>query len=379
MKTIYADNSSTSFPKAPGMSNAIKSFFDNTGANINRGGYASSYATASEIFKCRKVLADFFNAASPRNVIFTPGITYSLNMLLKGFLKPNDHVITTSMEHNGLMRPLYDLAQKGVDYCIAQCNPDGSLSPNAIKELIKPNTALVVINHASNVCGTVFPICEVAKICKNAGVRIIIDSAQTAGFLPIDASHFDAVAFTAHKGLLGPQGLGGFVISDSFAKEVLPIISGGTGSASNELAQPNFLPDKFEPGTLNIPAIIGLKASLEYIEQIGIDTIFKKKMKLTKQFLEGLKLIDGISIIGISNIAVVSIIFLHMDNAEAADMLDTKYGIMTRCGLHCSATSHKTLGTYPHGTVRFSFGHFNTQDEIDCILSAVKEVASYGF
>ena len=378
MKKVYVDNSSTSFPKAPGMADAVKRFFDGTGANINRGGYESSYSTAQEVYKCRKLLSGFFNAASARNIIFTPGITYSLNMLLKGFLKPGDHVVTTSMEHNGLMRPLHDLSLAGVEYSVANCNPDGTLDPLAVQALFKPSTKLVVMTHASNVCGTVFPVYDITKICKARGIHIIIDSAQTAGVLPIDASFFDAVAFTAHKGLLGAQGLGGFVISDEFAQRIDPIITGGTGSASHELAQPSFLPDKFEPGTLNIPAIIGLKASLEYINQVGMSVIYEKEIDLAKRFVTGVQKLSGVQVVGSldwsQKIAVISLNFANLDNAEAAGLLDTQFGIMTRCGLHCSAISHKTLSTYPSGTVRFSFGHFNTYEEIDYIINAIKAV-----
>ena len=382
MKKIYADNSSTSFPKAAGVSQAVKDFIDNAGCNINRGGYKSSYDVALDVLACRQLLAKLFKAASPRNVIFTPGVTYSLNMILRGFLQAGDHVVTTSMEHNGLMRPLHDLAQAGVAYDIAPCAPDGSLEPARFEELLKSNTKAVVLTHASNVCGTILPIYDIADICAARGVKIIVDAAQTAGVLDIDASRLDALAFTAHKGLLAPQGLGGFVIKDDFARLVKPVITGGTGSSSHELAQPDFLPDKFESGTMNIPAIMGLKAALEYIDSVGVERIFEKEMQLTKSFMDGLGGMDGVEIIGKKGIegriAVVSLDFKHMDNADVAAQLDAEYGIMTRCGLHCSPNSHKTLGTYPRGTVRFSFGHLNTLEEIEHIIFALKEVLAHG-
>ena len=382
MRKIYADNSATSFPKAPGVSDAIKDFLDNVGCNINRGGYESSYNAALDVLNTRKMLCKLFNFNQPRNVVFTPSITYSLNMILRGFLKSGDHVITTSMEHNGLMRPLYELIKIGVKYDIANCNPDGSLEPKVVAKLINPNTRAVVMTHASNVCGTIMPIYDVAETCKKHGIKLIIDSAQTAGFLQLDMEYIDALAFTCHKGLLSSQGLGGFIVKSDFAEHIEPIITGGTGSMSNEIVQPSIMPDKFEPGTMNIPAIMGLKKSLEYIESVGIDVVHEKEMKLAERFIAEINEIQGVNIIGkrdmVDRIAVISLDFASKDNAEIAATLDSDYGIMTRCGLHCAPNAHKTLQTYPHGTVRFSFGYFNSSDEIDYIVQSIKDVAKRG-
>ncbi|MCL2572825.1 MAG: aminotransferase class V-fold PLP-dependent enzyme [Defluviitaleaceae bacterium] len=373
MKKVYVDNSATSFPKAPGVSDAIKNYIDNTGCNINRGGYESSYNLSLDILEARKLLCWLFRHNEPRNVVFTPGITYSINMIVQGFLKDGDHVITTSMEHNGVMRPL-----NGRAYDIATCNPDGSLDPQEIEKLISTKTKAVIMTHASNVCGTVLPICDVAKICTNHGIKLIVDSAQTAGILDINMTHIDALAFTAHKGLLAPQGLGGFIVNEEMAKKIAPVITGGTGSKSHDLTQPDIMPDKFEPGTLNIPGIIGLKAALEYIVETGVRNIHEKELRLTERFLSGINEIKGVSIIGkkdtVGRISVVSLDFKDKDNADVAAILDQKYGIMTRCGLHCSPMAHKTLGTYPRGTVRFSFGHFNSYEDVDYVLSAIKNL-----
>lgn len=378
MKKIYADNSATSFPKAPGVSDAVKDFLDNVGCNINRGGYESSYSVALEILAARKQLCKLFNFNEPRNVIFTPGITYSINMILKGFLKEGDHVITTSMEHNSVMRPLHELSKKGVTYDIAQCKSDGSLDATDIAKLIKPTTKTVVMTHASNVCGTVLPIYDVSQICATHDVKLIVDSAQTAGVMDIDMSYIDALTFTCHKGLLTAQGLGGFLVKSDMAEHIEPIITGGTGSKSHEIIQPNILPDKFEAGTMNIPAIMGLKKALDYIQFVGVKAIFEKEMELTKKFLTEINKITDVRIIGKNSlqdrIAVISLDFINKDNAEIALALDRDYGIMTRCGLHCSPTAHKTLQTYPQGTVRFSFGHFNTPEDIDYIVAAVKDI-----
>jgi len=378
MSKIYADNGATSFPKAPGVSDAIKDFLDNTGCNINRGGYADSYNVALEILDTRKALAEMFHISNPKHVIFTPSVTYSINMILSGLLKSGDHVITTSMEHNAVMRPLFELSKKGVAYDVVPCGPDGSLKPEDMIPLIRKETKAAVMLHASNVCGTVLPVYEVSDFCKNNGIRLIIDAAQTAGVVDIDANAIDALAFTGHKGLLGPQGIGGFIIKEDFADMISPLITGGTGSASHTIEQPLFLPDKFESGTMNIPAILGLKKALEFIKAAGMDNIRKKTTELTALFISQVQGINGVKVTGkkdtAGRVAVVSLDFPENDNSQIASALDESYGIMTRCGLQCAPYAHKTLGTYPHGTVRFSFGYFNTPDEIACIAQAIDEI-----
>ena len=376
MRQIYADNSSTSFPKAPGVSDAIKNFIDNVGCNINRGGYSQAYDTALEVLETRKKLCKLFNFNEPRNVIFTPGITYSLNMLLKGFLKHGNGVITTSMEHNGVMRPLYELSKMGVTYSIAECDIFGRLEPKNIQSLITKDTKAVIMTHASNVSGTILPISDVYEICQKRGIKLIVDSAQTAGDVNVSMEYADAIAFTCHKSLLATQGLGGFLIKSDFAEELSPIITGGTGSKSHEIEHPLIMPDKFEPGTMNIPAIIGLKKSLHYIESEGVPKIHAKKMTLTNLFLEKTK--KAVNVIGMegfdNRLSVVSLDFKNQDNAEISAILDSDYGIKTRCGLHCAPTAHKTLRTFPRGTVRFSFGYFNTADEVEYIADSINSL-----
>jgi len=376
MQKIYADNSSTSFPKAPGVSDAIKDFLDNVGCNINRGGYEASYNTALEILETRKLLCEMFNFNAPRNVVFTPGITYSINMILQGFLKEGDHAITTSMEHNAVMRPLHELTKRGITYSQAQCAEDGTLDPQAITRLINKNTKAVIMTHASNVCGTILPIREIYEICASRGIKLIVDTAQTAGDIEIDMTYADAITFTAHKGLLATQGLGGLLTKNDL--QINPIITGGTGSKSHEITQPDFMPDKLEPGTMNIPAIIGLKKSLEFIKSTGTSAIHEKKMFLINLFFQLISEIPEAIIIGRKDLqnrtAVVSLNFTTIDNAQVSAALADDYGIMTRCGLHCAPTAHKTLKTYPHGTVRFSFGYFNTPDEIKYIADSIKKI-----
>jgi cysteine desulfurase family protein len=378
MKKIYADNSSTSFPKAPGVSEAIKDFLDKGAYNINRGSYSDSYDVALEVLETRQMLADMFHARSPKEIVFTPSVTYSLNMLLQGFLEKGDHIITTSMEHNAIMRPLHKLSKEGIFYDTVPCDKKGFLDVERIIPFIRKETKAVVMLHGSNVCGTLMPIYKVSEICKEYNLKLIVDVAQTAGTLDIDTTSIDALVFAGHKGLLAPQGIGGFVIKEDFADKIKPLIVGGTGSISHELKQPNMLPDKFESGTINIPGIIGLKRALEYINQIGIKEIHKKEIALTSKFISLIENINDVNIIGMNNIAnriaVISLDFPKHDNGQITAMLDEKHGIMTRCGLHCAPNAHKTLGTYPQGTVRFSFGYFNTVNEVEYIVEALKEI-----
>jgi cysteine desulfurase family protein len=382
MEKVYVDNSATSFPKAPGVSDAIKDYLDNTGCNVNRGGYADAYGVALEILEARQMLAELFHTQNPQEVVFTPGITFALNLLLLGYLKPGDHVITTSMEHNAVMRPLHVLAQKGIVYDIAPCAENGALKARDIIPYIRKESKAVVMLHASNVCGTILPIDEVAEICHKHHLKLMVDAAQTAGFVDIDASAIDALAFTGHKNLLGPQGIGGFIIKKAFAASIEPLITGGTGSLSHELTQPHFLPDKFESGTMNIPAILGLKKALAYINSIGIKNIHDKETHLKAAFIAKMSALKGVRLIGAKDVeagaAVVSLDFPGKDNAAIATALDRNYGIMTRCGLHCAPLAHHTLHTYPQGTVRFSFGYFNSMDDVEFIAQSIKEIMQRG-
>ncbi|MDR2719322.1 MAG: aminotransferase class V-fold PLP-dependent enzyme [Nitrososphaerota archaeon] len=378
MRKVYVDNGSTSFPKAPGVSDVMKAFLDNTGCNINRGGYADSYDIAMEVLDARQLIAEMFHTQNPQEVIFTPSGTYSLNMLLQGFLVKGDHVITTAMEHNAVMRPLHALSKNGVTYSVVPCSKTGLLTADDVIPFIKKETKAIVMIHASNVCGTIMPIKAVSEICKKYGLCLIVDAVQTAGVLDINACDVDALVFTGHKGLLGPQGIGGFVIKKEFANKVAPLITGGTGSLSDEIEQPGFLPDKFEAGTLNVPAILGLKKAIEYVSLTGIKTIFAKEQNLASVFISEISCIDGVNVIGkedsVDSVATVSLDFVGKDNAAFAYALDSSYGIMTRCGLHCAPFAHRTLGTYPHGTVRFSFGHFNTLDDVYYIVQSIREL-----
>ena len=380
MHKIYLDNGSTSFPKAPGVGKAMADFIEKVGVNIGRGGYEEAYSAAEVVLDTREKLCRLFHFDKPENVIFTSGITASMNILLKGLLKPGDRVLTTSMEHNAVMRPLRQLEQKGVEVCLIPCREDGSFDFDAFVDLAVPRTRAVVMTHASNMCGTVMPVKDVAEYCQTLGIWTMVDCAQTAGILPVDMEDWgvDAIAFAGHKGLLGPQGIGGFLITDDLAAELDPLLSGGTGSISHMETVPDFLPDRFEPGTANLPGIFGLHAALTYLEQTGIDAIREHEMACTARLLEGFSKMEGLRVVGRNSLegrtAVVSVDFLHMDNADAAFLLEDRYGIMTRCGLHCAPTAHKTVGTFPQGTVRFAPGRTTSMEEIACALEAVSAI-----
>lgn len=379
MKPIYFDNGSTSFPKAPGVSDAIKHIIDHGAFNINRGGYAGAFETADMVFDTRAALCDFFHFDSPKHVVFTPNVTFSLNYLIQGLLRPGDHVIVSSMEHNAVMRPLCQMAKQGLTFNAAQADARGVLDPQRIEGLIRPNTRAVILSAASNVCGTCLPLREVGELCARRHIPFIVDSAQVAGFDPIDmqALHIDALAFTGHKSLLGPQGIGGFLITPSLAGELCPLLSGGTGSYSDLEEMPPSYPDRMEPGTMNLPGIAGLFTALRYVEP-RMASIRQKELALTARFLEGAQQLPDTRVVGLPDTCgrapIVSLDFAQQDNANVAFLLDNRYGVMTRCGLHCAPRAHKTLSTYPQGTVRFSFSHFNTEDEVDACLEGLNVI-----
>ncbi len=380
MKKIYFDNGSTSYPKAPGVASAMTNLIEKGAFNINRGNYEGAYEVASIVLETRELLAKLFNAKTSKQVVFTPGITHSLNYLLKGLLKKGDHVIVTAMEHNAVMRPLCQLEKAGITYDMIPTDSEGRVNVSVVEAMIRKETKLVVVLHASNVCGTIVPIEELGIICKKHHIYFAVDTAQSAGTIPVDMqnANIDFLAFTGHKGLLGPQGIGGFLISDTLDKELTPLIAGGTGSISDSLEMPGTLPDKYESGTLNLPGIIGLHASLKYLDSVGIENIHAKKMKLTQYLLEQLKKFPNIHVAGCQEIedrvAVVSLDFLDHDNAMVAFELESEYGIMTRVGLHCAPMAHKSLGTYPQGTVRIAFSAENTKEEIDVLIEALKRL-----
>lgn len=383
MEQIYLDNASTTFPKPESVPLAMYRYMTGNGANINRGGYSRAYALSEQIFETRQLLCDFFGGPDCRNVIFTKNVTESLNILLKGLLRPGDHVLVSSMEHNAVMRPLVQLEQQGISFTRIPCGRQGRLILEGLENLVTPHTRAVVMTHASNVCGTVLPIAEVGSFCRRQGLYFLVDCAQTAGILPIhmEQMHIDALAFTGHKGLMGPQGIGGFLLTDELAGRLEPLLSGGTGSLSHTEQVPGFLPDRFEPGTLNLPGILGLQAGVQWVRETGIENILGHELALTKAFLEGLSPLiqeGSLRLLGRPDVqnrtGVVSIQAPGLDLAQIAFRLDDDYGIQTRVGLHCAPFAHRTLGSFPTGSIRFSFGWWNTRQHIDLAVHALEEI-----
>ena len=384
MNRIYLDQASTSFPKAPGVAQAMMDYLTMNGVNVNRGCYSSAYSAEEVIYETRQLLAELFHFSECKNVIFTPNVTTSLNFILKGFLKPGDHILVSAMEHNAVMRPVVQLASSGISFDRIPCRTDGSMILEKVEELIRPETKAIVTLHASNVCGTRMPLDALGEICQRHQLYFVVDSAQTAGIVPInmDKMHIDALAFTGHKGLRGPQGTGGFLVSQELAEQMEPLISGGTGSVSHTEEIPDFMPDRFESGTPNLPGIYGLHEALLYLKTHSLQAINEKELSLTGYFLEQLQALDDtgrhIRIIGKKDLtdrnAVVSIQTPEIDMSQVAWQLDNEYGVMTRVGLHCAPNAHKTLGTYPAGTIRFSFGPENTKNELDFAIQGLKKI-----
>ena len=378
MRSVYLDNGATSYPKAPGVGEAMAHYITNIGCNIARGGYQQAYDAAGRVLEIREKLNSLVNGPGSRNVVFTPGATAGLNMLLKGLLRPGDKVLASPMEHNAVLRPLEQLKKRGVTVELLPCTQRGELILERLADRMTPDVRAVILCHGSNVSGTRFPIEQVGPLCRERGIFFLVDAAQTLGAIPVDmaAMAIDGLAFPGHKGLLGPQGIGGLVITDTLAGELEPLLSGGTGSMSESLEMPPFLPDRLEAGTLNLPGIFGLGAALDYLEGEG-EALRVREHKLAGHLWARLMELeeDGIRVLGSrdpsNRTGVVSIDFLKADNGEMAFRLEQEYGIQTRCGLHCAPLAHQTLGTFPQGAVRFSVGPFTTFEELDYVQDAV--------
>ncbi len=379
MDRIYMDNAATTFPKPECVYEAMDYFNRHMGGNPGRGSHQQTLEAGSVLLETREALSRLFNIEDGLQIAFTSNITEALNLGIKGLLKPGDHVISSSMEHNSVARPLHLLNQHGVEWTIVMCRPDGSIDPDEIKKAIRPSTRLICTLHASNVTGTIFPIQAIGRIAREHGIPYMVDSAQSAGVLPIDVQNdcIDILCFTGHKGLVGPQGTGGIYVSPDI--EIQTIKEGGTGSLSEFLEHPDFMPDHLEAGTLNTPGIAGLHAGVNFILARGIETILEHEKKLTSRLLEGLRPIPGVELYGPGDCrlqtAVVSFNIREMDCGEVSMRLDFEYGITTRSGLHCSPLAHRTIGTLERGTCRLSPGFFTTEAEIDRVIRAIEKIA----
>ncbi|MDD4168773.1 MAG: aminotransferase class V-fold PLP-dependent enzyme [Desulfotomaculaceae bacterium] len=378
---IYFDNAATSFPKPKVVMAAMENYFFNIGGNTGRSGHKMAIEASELVFDTREYLAELFNIKDSARMVFTKNVTESLNLAINGFLKKGDQVITTSMEHNSVMRPLRYLEQIGkIKIFIVQANQEGIVDPVAFEDILrKEKIKLIVLSHASNVTGTVAPISAIAQIAKNYGSHTLIDAAQTAGAYPVDvtADGLDMLAFTGHKALMGPQGTGGLYIREGI--EIEPLMRGGTGSNSEREIQPELMPDQLESGTLNIIGIAGLGAGVKYVLEHGVMKIRQIEMDLTEIFIRNAAKIAGVRLYGPQDInkrvSVVSLNIFGYDPSEVAYTLDRDYDIACRPGLHCAPSAHKTIGAFPQGTIRFAFGPFNNIEEINISLKALNQIS----
>lgn len=378
---IYLDHAATSWPKPREVIEAMADFLEQAGGNPGRAGHRLSIDAGRIVYNVRETLAEFFNASDPLRIIFTTNATHAINLCLYGILRPGDHVVTSSMEHNAVMRPLRDLESKGIHLSVVPCNKNGSMDPYAVAQAMCPSTRIVAVTHASNVTGTILPIAEIADTAHKSGAFMLVDAAQTAGVLPIDvqAMNIDLLAFTGHKGLQGPQGTGGLVIGNSVrVNEIEPLWRGGTGSRSAFEIQPEELPDKFESGTVNGPGIAGLGAGVRHIMKRGIKAIRAQEMDLTQQMVDGIKSLDGVTVHGPADAARrTSIVSFTAEGHRVSEIglrLDEEFGILSRVGLHCAPAAHRTIGTFPEGTVRLALGLHTTQAEVASVIDAAKKI-----
>lgn len=377
---IYLDNAATTHSKPAAVINAVTNYLTAVNANPGRSGHLLSASAARIVFDAREALAKLLNIADSRQLVFTKNATEAINIVLAGWLRPGDHVVTTSMEHNSTMRPLRYLEQAlPLELTVVQADASGLLDPRAFSNAVSADTRLVVVNHASNVCGTIAPLAEVRKAIGDT--PLLVDAAQTAGSLPIDVEDpaIDFLAVTGHKSLLGPQGIGALYVRPGREAELKPLIRGGTGSRSEHEDQPALLPDLFESGTLNAPGIAGLGAGANYLLEHGVERIREDELALTGQLIDGLASIDRVQLYGDPDpqkrMPVVSFNLDGMEPSDVALSLDREYQIMVRAGLHCAPAAHKTLGTFPGGSVRMSPGHDSTAEEIEAAVRAVREIA----
>jgi cysteine desulfurase/selenocysteine lyase len=381
-KIIYFDNASTSFPKPEEVPRAMAHFLREIGASPGRSGHRLSIEAGRIVFEAREGIARLLGAKDSSRVVFGLNATEGINQGLKGLLRPGDHVITSSMEHNSVMRPLRAMMEEGLEVSIIPCSKEGFLDPSGVKKAIRPNTRMVVLNHASNVVGTLQPLAGIGEICRREGILFLVDAAQSAGAVPVDMERekIDLLAFTGHKALFGPQGTGGLVLGERVdEKELVPMKRGGTGSRSEQEEQPDFLPDLCESGTPNVVGIAGLLAGLDFVLREGVEKIRVNEMKLTEKLLQGLLAIQRVVLYGPrearKQLGTVSFNIRGIAPSEVGLWLDEEFGILCRVGLHCSPASHQTIGTFPQGTVRFSLSYFNREEEVEEALQAVGRIA----
>jgi cysteine desulfurase family protein len=380
---IYLDNAATSWPKPPAVAEAVLHYMQDVGASPGRSGHQLAVEAGRIVYEAREALAELFSVGDPLRIVFAANATEAINLVLFGYLRPGDHVVTTSMEHNAVMRPLRYLQSTGVELTVVPCSPQGVLDPGDMAKAIRPNTVLLIVNHASNVVGTLLPVAEVGAIAERHGLLFLVDAAQTGGTYPIDVRHMkiDLLAFTGHKGLLGAQGTGGLCIGERVdLSQLTPLHRGGTGSRSESEEQPDFLPDRYESGTANGMGIAGLGAGVRFVLEAGVDRIRAHEQQLTAQLLAGLRSISNVRIYGTGDAGLqTATVSFNVEGIEPSDValrLDEEYSIMCRPGLHCAPSAHRTIGTYPRGTVRFGLSYLNTTAQINVATEAVRKIAA---
>ncbi len=380
---IYLDHAATSWPKPSAVGAAMTDFLERAGGNPGRSGHRLSIAAGRVVYNVRETLAEFFGIADPLRVLFSLNATHGLNTAIQGLLQPGQRVVTGGMEHNAVMRPLREMEKRGVKVDVVPADTDGTLSPAAFAAALEGGARLVVLNHASNVSGTIAPVSEIAALAHAAGALLLLDAAQTAGVLPIDVTRMgiDLLAFTGHKGLQGPPGTGGLIFADSFDSAQLdPLVRGGTGSRSEYETQPDDLPDRYESGTPNGVGIAGLGAGLNWLQERGLDALRAHELELAARLREGLGNIKGLCLYGPGDpglsTAVISFTLAGRRVSEIGYRLDEEYGILCRVGLHCAPAAHRSLGTFPQGTVRLAPGPLTTLAEIDTVIRAVARIAA---
>jgi cysteine desulfurase/selenocysteine lyase len=379
---IYFDNAATSWPKPPQVAESMTYFLTHVGANPGRSGHRLSVEAGRIIYGAREAVAALFNAPDPLRVVFGYNVTEALNLALRGLLQPGDHVVTSSMEHNSTMRPLRALQREGIQVTVVPCSSEGTLEPADVEAALQPNTVMIALNHASNVIGTLLPVAEVGRIARQNEALLLVDAAQTGGALPIDmqAEQIDLLGFTGHKSLYGPMGTGGLIIGDRVdVGRFTPLKQGGTGSRSEYEEQPDFLPDMCESGTLNAVGLAGLAAGVHWVRERGVEQVRAHERELARRLLHGLRAIRGVMVYGTGDAerqtATISFNLIGREPSEVGMRLDEEHEIMCRVGLHCAPAAHKTIGSFPTGTVRFGLGAFSTAAEVDTALAAVERLA----
>lgn len=376
---IYLDNAAISFPKPKEVADAVYDFMINNGTSSGRGSYKKAMQSDYIVYECRKLIGNLFNFDDPKKVVFTSNVTDSLNIAIRGILKENDHVITSSLEHNAVWRCLKTL-EKDINIKIdtVECSKDGITNPEDIKKYIRKDTALIVFTQASNVLGTIQPIKEIGKIARENKIVFLVDAAQSAGAMKIDIKedNIDILAFTGHKSLLAPMGTGGLIINTDI--DIKPLKAGGTGGDSAYEYQPDYYPNHLETGTSNVSGIAGLRAAIKFLNREGIDNIHNKEKELTKYALQRLETVKDIEIYGPKDCEkILSVISFNIKNKRPEDIstiLDQKYDIMLRAGLHCAPTAHSVINTKDRGSLRIGIGYFNTKDDIDKLVEALNNL-----